>query len=325
MDYFRNDEKEKFAALHSALHDVRMSCDATRRYALLEPDLGNSKANSSSPADSFSKFSTFLHEIPSKSRLEILAFVCEIRNNPDFLAARIASLSEAELKSLSSFRHSSSELSVLASAKTFGQKKGSVPVARPVERLLSFHRHDPLSALIYTVFANSSGPDSSEDIRRTDAWATTCARMMLEHRPGWEQFTCRVFDVWADMREWSLKENLEIYLMQVLQEGQFLLEKAENIGGATVAGPENTKPLKYAAEEFFDRSVKNLMALVDGDEYVGGLPEGILEIGRAILSKLRPSPKHKRNAEVFILVHWFFGSYLNQALVSPEVRANVFV
>jgi hypothetical protein len=323
MEYFRNDDKKRFAELHSALHDVRSSCDATRRYALLEPDLENSysKASTNHP-DSSAKFSTFMHEIPSKIRLEILAFISEIRTNPDFLAARIASLSEQELLALTSFRPASNESSVLASGK-FTQKKGVLaPTASPVERLLSFHRHDSLSALIFTVFANSSGPESSEDIRRTDAWATTCARLVLENRPGWERFIPRVLDVWADMRDWPVKDSLELYLMQILQEGQFLLDKAENATGGPGSleeKPARNKPLEYASSEFFDRAVQKLMSLIDGDAFAGGLPDGMLELGHAIISKLRHSKKHARMAEIFILVHWFFGTFLYHALIYPEV------
>jgi hypothetical protein len=323
VDYFRNDNKKDFTALHSALHDVSSPCDATRRYALLEPDLGNSKSKSSvTIAETSATFSTFMHEIPSKTRLEILAFISEIRTNPDFLAARITSLSEQELLALTSFRPNPNDSAVLAAGK-FSQKKGFLtPTASPVERLLSLHRHDSLSALIHTVFANSSGPDSPEDLRRTDAWATTCARLILENRPGWERFIPRVLDVWAEMRDWPVKDRLELYLMQVLQDGQFLLEKAESVDGrpgSMAEKPSSNKPLEYATEEFFSRSVIMLMALVDGDPFAGGLPEGILEIGHAIISKLRPSKKHCRMTEIFILVHWFFGSFLYQALIFPEV------
>jgi hypothetical protein len=325
MEYFRTDNKQDFATLHSALHEVRRSCDATRRYALLEPELGLSTSKSSSNhVDSSSSFSTFMHEIPTKIRLELLAFISEIRTNPDFLAARITSLSEHELVALTSFRPSPHESTVLASGKSFSQKKKhNTPTATPVRRLLSFHRHDSLSALIFTVFANTSGSDSPEDIRRTDAWATTCARLILENRPGWDRFIPRVLDVWAEMRDWPVKDSLELYLMQVLQDGQFLLEKAETASGRAgniVESPVNSKAMEFASEEFFDRSVKGLMALVDGDPYAGGLPEGILELGHAIHNILRPSKKHWQTAEIFILVHWFFGSFLPHALIYPEVQ-----
>jgi hypothetical protein len=322
IEYFRNDDKEHFADLHNALHDVRMSVDAYRRYALLEPDLDSSKSHLvTNNEDSSPRFSTFLHEIPLKSRLELLAFLSELRCNPDFLAARITSLSEHELLSLCSFRPSPNESTVLASSRVNAQRRGFMnPVARPVERLLSFHRHDSLAALIYTIFANSSGPDSAEDLRRTNCWATTCARMVLENRPGWERFIPRVLDVWADMREWPIKANFELFLMQLLQDGQFLLEHDPSTfkPGNSTDKPKD-KPLEYAAEEFYDRSVKKLIALLDGDRVAGGLPEGILEIGHAILHKLSPSKKHKRMAEIFILVHWFFGTFLYQSIIYPEV------
>lgn len=323
LNNFRNDEKKSFATLHSALHDVRSSCDATRRYALLEPDLENGK-NKPAHAETASSFSTFMHEIPQKFRNELLAFISELRTNPDFLAARVASLSQQELLALTSFRPvlDPNELSVMASGKIPPPKKGAVvPVASPVERLLSFQRHDPLSALIYTVFANSSGPDSPEDLRRTDAWATTAARLITEAKQGGDRLLKSVLDAWAGMRDWPAKYNLELFLMQVIQDGQFLLEKPDNPSAkpGTLGEKLMNKPHEYATEEFFDRSVKKLFKLIDDEPSAGGMPEGVIEIASAILKKLGHSRKQRHAAEIVIIHRWFFSSFLLNAVIFPEV------
>jgi hypothetical protein len=327
VDSFRSDDKKSFATLYNALNDVRNSCDATRRYALLEPDLefGKSKV---AKHDKVQSFSTFINEVPSKIMDDLLVFISEVRTNPDFLATRILNLSQQELASLTSFRQAldpiDSVMAIQARGKNVGSAhKPSQPQGpSPVERLLSFQRHDPLSTLIYTVFANSSGPDSAEDLRRTDAFATTCAKLIMESRQGMEKFIKTVLDVWAGMREWPGKSNLELYLMQVLQEGQFLLEKADEQPARTAGAqpvPRSTKDT-IAADDFFDKAVKNLFAVVDDEPSAGGIPEGVLEIGNAILRKLDESRNLRKGAQNFFVSRWLFSTFLLNAIIHPEAR-----
>ncbi|KAF2140291.1 uncharacterized protein K452DRAFT_359929 [Aplosporella prunicola CBS 121167] len=325
VDHFRSDEKKSFATLYNALHDVRNSCDATRRYALLEPDLEWNGQSKSSRNERIHSFSTFMHEIPHKIRDELLEFLSELRTNPDFLASRITSLSQQELAQLTTFRQAldpiDSVMALQARGKSVGgtQKSQSQQGPSAVERLLSFQRHDPLSALIYTIFANSSGPDSAEDLRRTDIWATTCARLITEGKPGSDKFIKSVLDAWAGMREWPGKHNLELYLMQILQDGQFLLDKPEE-QRPTQRGQQETRSTKdtIASDEFYERSVKRLFEVIDDEPSAGGIPEGILEIGMAILKKLEDSRKHRKAAETFIVSRWFFSTYLLNAIIHPE-------
>lgn len=324
VDNFRSDDKKSFATLYNALNDVRHSCDATRRYALLEPDLefGNSK----SAKDKVQSFSTFINEVPSKILDDLLGFISELRTNPDFLATRILNLSQQELASLTSFRQAldpiDSVMAMQARGKAVGSQKPNQPQGlNPVERLLSFQRHDPLAALIYTIFANSSGPDSAEDLRRTDVFATTCAKLIMESKQGMEKFIKTVLDVWAGMREWPGKANLELYLMQVLQDGQFLLEKAEEQPArpGTQPAPRSTKDT-IAADDFFEKAVKRLFEVVDDEPSAGGIPEGVLEIGNAILRKLDESRGLRKGAQNFFVSRWLFSTFLLNAIIHPEAR-----
>ncbi|KAI9863654.1 MAG: hypothetical protein M1813_003677 [Trichoglossum hirsutum] len=323
VDNFRSDEKKSFAQLYNALHDVRNSCDATRRYALLEPDLDFEKSKVSRH-EKARTFSTFMHEIPPKTRDELLKFIVKIRTNPDFLAGRISSLSQAELASLTAFHQSSAPVESVISSQPRGrtttqQNRSSAHVPTPVERLLSFHRHDPLSALLYTIFANSTGPDSAEDLRRTEVWAATCARIITEGKSGSEQFMSTVLSAWAAMREWPAKGNLELYLMKLLQDGAFLLERAEeqSTGSKPQAEQRNSKN-EIAAEEFYEMAVKRLFEVLDDEPSAGGIPEGVLELGNAIIRKIE-DPKKQRTAETFIVAKWFFSKFLTSAIINPEV------
>jgi hypothetical protein len=327
VDTFRSDDKKGFASLYNALNDVRASCDATRQYALLEPDLEFAKAKGFTGEKALSS-STFLNEVPSKTLDSLLDFVSEIRTNPDFLAARISTLSQQELASLSSFRQALDPIdSVMAMArgKNTGTQKSHQQGSNPVERLLSFQRHDPLAALVYTIFANSSGPDSAEDLRRTDVWATTCAKLIKDIRPGSEKFIKTILDVWAGMREWPGKANLELYLMQALQDGQFLLEKAEEQSVRSGNQPvvRSTKDT-IAADEYFDKFVKRLFEVVDDEPSAGGIPEGVLEIGNAILRKLDDEKNLRKASQNFFVSRWLFSTFLLNAIIHPEVSLLAF-
>ena len=323
VDNFRSDDKKGFASLYNALNDVRNSCDATRQYALLEPDLEFGKSKSMMKSEKALSASTFLNEVPSKILDHLLDFISEIRTNPDFLAARVSSLSQQELASLSSFRQTLDPIDsviTMARGKNVGAPKPNHQGTSSVERLLSFQRHDPLAALIYTIFANSSGPDSAEDLRRTDVWATTCARLIKDNKQSSDKFIKTVLDVWADMREWPGKANLELYLMQALQDGQFLLEKGEEQSVRIGAQPQprSTKDT-IAADEYFDKVVKRLFEVVDDEPSAGGIPEGVLEIGNAILRKLDDEKNLRKASQNFFVSRWLFSSFLLNAIIHPEV------
>lgn len=325
VDNFRADEKKSFASLYNAIYDVRDSCDATRRYALLEPDFDN---NPSNPNSAKENLSTFMHEIPQRSRASLLKFLTQIRTNPDYLASRICSLSATELNALTTFHQG---LEAVNSTLPFhnrskghvsGNNRPSAHIPTPVERLLSFQRHDPLSALIHTCFANSAGPDSLEDLRRTDVFAATCARLISEQKTGTEPFICNVLNAWTAMRDWSGRSNMEWYLMKILEDGAFLLEKAEDQAGTRIhVGPRSAKD-SIAAEEFYSAAVDGLFEIID-DPGAGGIPEGLLELGNAMLRKLDSKLHH--TTKRFFVSKWLFSVFLLNVMIHPEVTHPKFV
>jgi hypothetical protein len=322
VDNFRADEKKYFANLYNAIYDVRDSCNATRRYALLEPDLDNGRASSNGGEDP-SVLTTFLHEIPQRSRESLLKFLTQIRTKPDYLASRISSLTATELSSLTVFHQGLEPInSVLpfhnrSKGHVSSNHRNSAHIPSAVERLLSFQRHDPLSALIHTCFANSAGPDSGEDLRRTEVWATTCARLITEQKTGTEQFICSVLNVWTSMRDWSGRNSMEWYLMKILEDGAFLLEKAEDQAGTRIhVEPRNAKD-SIAADEFYTAAVQGLFEIVD-DPGAGGIPEGLIELGNAILRKLDPKWHHATRR--FLISKWLFSVFFLHVVIHPEVE-----
>ncbi|KAK6849402.1 hypothetical protein PG995_013235 [Apiospora arundinis] len=335
-DSFRNEDKKAFANLYGAIHDVRNSCEDTRRFALLEPDMENLQSASLStesledpnntPGNGAPGISVtpFLNDISASAREAFLDFFTQLRTNPHYLATRLCSLSSNELKALTTFHQGLEPVeSVLPfnnrpSGRGHGQPAnrglGSSPSA--VERLLSFQRHDPLSALVHTCFANSAGPDSAEDKRRTEIWANTCARLISEAKnSASETILTSVLNVWASMRDWSGRSNLEWYLMKILEDGAFLLDRAEDSNGTRFNISEWTHKDNIAADEFYDRAIDELFEILD-DEDATGIPEGVLELGNEILRRL--DSRFVESTRRWLVSKWLFSSWLLSVVIHPE-------
>ncbi|KAH7318242.1 hypothetical protein B0I35DRAFT_353631 [Stachybotrys elegans] len=333
VDDFRKDDKDAFAALFNAIHDVRKSCDEMRRYALLEPDmellsphaLGSSESldtptNSVIGTGSTGAIAPFLNDISASARETFLEFLSQLRTNPDYLATRICSLSSSELNA---FLNSHKGLEPIESVLPFHSRPATRShsgasgrnLNSDIERLLSFQRHDPLSILIHTCFANSAGPDSSEDQRRTDIWATALARLISEPKSTGEHFLISVLNIWTAMRDWSGKSNMEWYLMRILDSGAFLLDRAEDQHGTRFNVSDWNQSDEAASKDFYESAVNELFELVD-DEDATGIPEGLLELGNAVLGKL--DNKYIENTSRWLVWRCLFFVFLLGVIIHPE-------
>lgn len=334
VDCFRGEDKRTFASLYNAVIDVRKSCDELRRFAVMDPDMDLLQPSGIGSTDSLpsptglsasaaGSLSPFLHDISAQARETFLNFLTQIRTNPDYVATRIASLSSSELASLTTFHQGLEPIdSVLPyHSRPSGRGTGSTTSRNPtqdrtaIERLLSFQRHDPLSALIYTCFANSAGPDSAEDKRRTAVWASTCARLISEQKVGVEPILTSVLNAWTAMRDWSGKSNMEWYLMKILEDGAFLLDRAEDQHGTRFNLSDWTAKDQIAAEEFYDRATDELFDIMD-DEDGTGIPEGLVELGNEILKRL--DPKYVDSTRRWFIYKWLFSVWLLGVVIYPE-------
>ncbi|KAK6354614.1 hypothetical protein TWF696_003755 [Orbilia brochopaga] len=313
VDYFKDDKKREFAVLYNAVHDLKDSCE---RLAMLQPELDVQKISyGDSESERPKSLHTFLQDISPQTRDTILSFISTLRSNPKFLADRLCKLSPGDLDTIAkSNQITQTQESVLPSNRKTVTPNPTAPVPTlAVDKLLAFHRLDPLHILIHTIFANSSGPDSEEDRRRIDVWSTVCARLLNEKRG--EKFLYAVMDSWSSMREWPAKNNIEICLMKMLQDGAsvLMLDRQEDSSNDKV----RQDLIRKQEEEFYVKATRSLFQTLDDEPCAGGIPEGILELGHAILEKVE-DPKRKKLAEVFIVAKWFFGRYLNTAIQYPE-------
>jgi len=338
VDCFRTDDKKTFATLYNAIHDVRKSCDELRRYTLLEPEMDSLNSSAFNSAENLSATNNpvpdpgapsslvpFLNDISASAREVFLNFLTQIRANQDFLAARLCSLSSSELTALTSFHQGLEPIeSVLPShlsrppaprGNTSTANRNPAHTTNTVGRLLSFQRHDPLSALIHTCFANSAGPDSAEDRRRTQIWAAACSRLISEAKSGLEPFLLSVLNTWSSMRDWSGRSNMEWYLMKILEDGAFLLARAEDQHGTRFHISGWAREGNTAAEDFYQRAVGDLFAVVDDDDATG-IPEGFLELGNEIIKQL--DPQLADSTRRFLVCKWLFQTFLLRAVIHPE-------
>uniref|UniRef100_A0A8H7NKS6 Uncharacterized protein n=1 Tax=Bionectria ochroleuca TaxID=29856 RepID=A0A8H7NKS6_BIOOC len=264
---------------------------------------------------------SFLHDISADARVTFLDFLTQLRTNPDYLATRICALTSSELNAFLTYHkglepvesvlpfHGRSAARSHASASVRGSANGDI------ERLLSFQRHDPLSILIHACFANSAGPDSSEDQRRTDIWATALARLIAEPKSTGEHFIISVLNIWTAMRDWSGKSNMEWYLMKILKDGAFLLERAEDQHGTRFNLSDWNHSDEVAAKEFYNNAVDDLFEMIDDDDATG-IPEGLLELGNAILKRL--DRKLVENTSRWLVWRCLFFVFLLGVIIHPE-------
>ncbi|KAK7743735.1 hypothetical protein SLS62_010466 [Diatrype stigma] len=337
-DLFRKDDKAAFASLFDAVRDVRNSCDAARRYAILEPEMESLQSpgppssealetplSTTGSLASGSSVAPFFNDISASAREAFLNFLTQLRTNTDYLATRLCALSASELQALTVFHDGLEPVDTVlpfhpgpgrpsgrSHASNAGKSSG--PANNAVERFLSFQRHDPLSALIHTSFANSAGPDSAEDKRRTEIWAIAFARLISTRRHS-EPTLVKILNVWSTMRDWSGQGNMEWYLMRILEDGAFLLDRAEDQRGTRFNVSDWTTKDAIAAEEFYDRAVEELFEVVD-DEDATGIPEGVIELGNEVLRRLDKSLAD--DTRRWFVYKWIFSTWLPAVVIHPE-------
>ena len=333
-EYFRKGEPKAFAALYNMVLELRRSCDDLRKFALLDPEteavqssrVGTSEGPVGAVAESRSQPSVtavtiapFLNDLPAEARDPLMALLTQLRNNPDYLASRLSALGNGDLVTISNlYQNSEPVTSVLAgqggnSTRSSASNVGATNGPLPWDRLMSFQRHDPLSTLIHTCFANSAGPDSPEDQRRTNVWANACARLINEDRD--DSILTSVLHAWTAMRGWSGRSKMEWYLMKILQDGAFILDRAEDPHGTRFWISSWTDADKVAMYEFYDQATADLFEVID-DEDGTGIPEGVIEIGNEILKRV--DGKHADRTRRWLVNQWLFGTWLMNVVIHPE-------
>jgi hypothetical protein len=321
VEAFRHGDKPGFVAIHNTLHDIQEACDSALRRNLQRQALLDESP--SSLQSQRSRTSGFMHQLSPKARRDLLDIIALARTDSQFLFDRISSLLPSQLSALtSSVACLDTGDSVLPISPTrsrnqsaFSKRNNAHPTLFK-DYALAFERTDPLSILLFNVFAVPLDWDPSEAHLRLDVWSSTCAKLLSHGDSKYLSFVDHVLSYWSLCSDWQARPKLELYLMDVLQKGAFLLENVESPVASTF-GVEPPDPLRTdAAEEFFDAAVQTLFEVLDDDD--AGLPSAALEFGNAILTKLAVPETQDRFLEYFF-VQWFSSRFLYNALSLPEV------
>ena len=315
VNRYRTDQKDDFVALYNALLDLQECGD--RRLWTVSPTLKYQIGSAAEPLPTPS--GSWIANLPSESQEIVVGFMTRIRTEPGFLARRLTSLPPSELSAII-FPHQSPSVvdSIIhnhssVKAQTSRSLNSSGYVSFGVDHLRHLHRCDRLSSLLYTVFDDSSELGSHEDIRRSDVWSTACASVLTGANRGSERFVETVLDVWAALRAWEIKPQLEVFLLKLLQDGASLLEPP-NIQSTGF----NEPVVVTAISGFFDQALDAFFQLLGARPSFGCLPDGLLGFARAILQKIK-DPEQARKARNDIILGWCFSKFFYRVIIYPEV------
>jgi chromatin assembly factor 1 subunit A len=265
---------------------------------------------------------SFISRLPNGSIAELSDFLHLLRTNPEFLVGRLKCLSRRQLEALSACpEYRTSQAPVLPSPSRtrsqMSQHKRNISFSNALKDCaLSFERSDPLSFLLFNVYGSSSDPDSTEYNLRLDVWSSVCAQLYLESEDDYQPLFNEIFPAFAALHEWRAKQRLELFLMDLLQRGTFLLKSTEDSSNSpdldhTILNPFRTKD----AENFLNDAVYDLYEILDDQD--GGLPYGALHFGSAVLGKL--DIDHQSSFRGHFFFHWFFCEFLRKTMIHPEV------
>lgn len=327
IDQYKTDDQAGFAGIFDACEQLEASCnpsDRSNEFSSMElekkPVPGNDMGRQCS-----------IQMLPHEEQEVILAFLAQIRNQPEYLSDRLSNMTPTELTALTATYHPAGiDLSILPNhshgkSLLYSRDSQMMKLSRRMDNLHRFHNQDPFFALLYSVFDPFAFPGSQEYIQRQNIWSTVCARNMVEgfvgSRPGSDEFAIASLDAFSGFQDWTLKPMVETYLMRLLVEGSFLLETVPN-PAIIFQEPMETQYAKRAIAEadFFENALTDLFELLTAGDIQQAVPEDLLVFAHAVLRKIE-DPKLRLRAQQFIVIRWYFATFISSVVVYPEVSS----
>ncbi|KEF54538.1 uncharacterized protein A1O9_09705 [Exophiala aquamarina CBS 119918] len=303
-----------FSRVHQHMQDLIDLCLSQWSHEIQALDV----QPSSKSADNES----FLNQLQPAIRADCLDLIHTLRAKPSFLVEKFKAMSAAQISALSTFpRFSKLSDSVLSSLSQNrgrnSQRKRIKAYSKELEEYASsFERSNPLSFLLHNVYGTSDDLRSHESRLRISTWSSICASLMMESEPAYDEIIGHVLFAFASLYQWQIKDRLELFLMKILQEGAFLLDRPETSASASqfeFVGNFDAFGTPQA-QEFFNEAVKDLLQLLACDD---GIPPGALHLSRAIMAKL-PSVEDQLKFRGDFIFKWFMRDFLRIALEFPE-------
>jgi hypothetical protein len=322
VETLKNGDKAGFANAYHATVDLKDACSSLWHHGTKPFDATAEDKSSLTAGEPDSL--TFMDRLPAGSQADVLDFVHLLRTNSHFLVDRIKRLSPTRLSALASYPkkqmpRDSPFASMARGPSQISQQKRNAAFANSLrDTVWALERTAPISALLFNLYSGLPNADSNDSRIRLATWSSTCADLYSHSDQNYHYLLIEVLNVFASLHEWRAKSRLDLFLMNLLQTGAFLLEPVDdNLATNHFPFPVSDPLRTQGAEDFFENAVQELFAIIcDGD---GGLPFGALHFGSAVLGKLEVTEKQS-SFRGFLLYSWYFSEFLFSALTMPEVR-----
>jgi hypothetical protein len=324
VETLKNGDKAGFANAYHTTLDLKDACSSlwSRNIKSFDPSNEDRTILSAREPDSL----TFMEKLPSGSQEDVLEFIHLLRTNSSFLVDRIKRLNPIQVSALASspkmhIPKDSIFSSMARGTSQASQLKRNAAFSKSLRDTGSFlERTTPVAALLFNVYSALPGLASGDYLLRLDTWSSTCADLYSHSGEAYHFFLNEVLNAFASLHEWRAKPRIELFLMNLLQTGAFLLEPTEDDLSTNDFHFPVSDPLRTEeAEDFFDNAVRELFAMLNDVD--GGLPFGALHFGSAVLGKLRQDEKQS-SFRGFLLYSWYFCEFLFSALTLPEVGSQ---
>ncbi|GAB7351031.1 hypothetical protein MBLNU459_g1517t2 [Dothideomycetes sp. NU459] len=315
-----SESKQDFSTLFHSFHTIKKACDEYDDHVL----------SSSSPDDGHTSLAARgvpLDRISNHARTVLVNFISDVASDSDFLVNRLLSLSSIDLtRLLKAHPQSSPDQSVFGhqspepGRKTTGSIRSGT-TSDALETFLDFSRHDALSLLLQIVAHGNPSQGFGLSKCRIQAWGEICARLLSEQKPGGEKFVAAVLTAWSPELEPSGKHILETWLLNTIQEGDFLSRTPEKYSFRTrVLGRDDSTTDEDDCNAFLEKSLENLLDIIKDTAVTGLIPSRSLKLGRTLVNGLDEA--HRQQQTALFCVRWLF-SYLIKIIRVPEVGSNI--
>lgn len=306
----RAEDKQSFANLYNSFHDA---CAEQTSPSISAPTEHLEDIEVRSPS--------FMAALSAESQRTLLDFLSRLRFDADFLAQRLVLLGQKELSSLMPDAGSSrSSESVLAGSQR-SNSRSVRPIGFAVDRLL-----DDLSAASFRssletlMFWHGSSASQGSSLLPWDMWATVSARMIVDQRHGSERLIPALFDIAAYHSPWPGKDRLELWLVDILRDGQFLLDQPSRQSFRVRVQGQQDLPNeeKVRSDDFYDHAVRSLLELLADASGPSVIPPGARKLTKAIHLKFSGASGHREDLPSFLVKRWLFSTFIPELLVLPE-------
>lgn len=309
-----HDENQKcFIQAFQAFQTIEVACqDNDRTKTILPPE------SDLEPGTTEYRSESFMNRLSNASRDDVSLFIRTIADSPDFLIRHLSCLSDKDFNTLLKYHlpseSSSSRASVISQSTAYKEK----PNSGRLDLILDLGRHDFLSLLLQIV---GTGRPETSPICFTHYWAKVCASLFSDRKSGAGKFVVAVMNVFPRSGRSPKPHVLENWLLQVLRDGDFLLEKTDKYSFRMRVQPRENliQEDTDAADKFFNQSMTSLLEILKDTYLTDAIPDASLKLGKAIVDQLRISGRHYEAAPYFLCSRWLFSSYLADIIKTPEV------